>query len=57
MIPRSLAWQSHDYIAAALVIAALYVIYRGLTSPKRGPWDARRVTAAIISVLIVALAQ
>jgi len=44
------------YIDVALRIVAFYLIYRGVTSPKRGPWDARRITAAIISVLIVALA-
>lgn len=44
------------YIDVALLIVALYLIYRGVTSPKRGLWDAHRITAAIISVLIVALA-
>jgi len=34
------------YIDVALLIVALYLIYRGVTSPKRGPWDARRITAA-----------
>ena len=48
--------QLQDYLAVALMTAVLYIIYRGVTSPKRGPWDARRITAAIISVLIVALA-
>jgi hypothetical protein len=45
-----------DFIEAAVLVAVVYVIYRGVTSPRRGTWDARRITAAVISALIVALA-
>jgi hypothetical protein len=45
-----------NFIEGAVLVAVVYVIYQGVTSPRRGPWDARRITAAVISALIVALA-